>query len=378
MASIRKLPSGKWQARYRPVPGGRQYSKTTRRKVDAERWLTEQTAAVVTGQFVEPKAGGIAFKAYADDWRAKQVHAASTRDHVETMLRRHVYPTFGERPLSSILPSDVQAWVRRLEDDLAPATIGVCHAIVSSVFKAAIRDRRVVANPCTGTRLPRIPTTEVVPPTTEQVRALTVAMPDELRALVTFAAGTGVRQGEAFGLTVDRLDFLRRTVRVDRQLVTVANQAPFLAPPKTSASVRTIPLPQAVVDALAAHLAAFPAEPEGFVFTLRGEPIRRSAFGHVWRPAVAAAGLPTGTTFHALRHYYVSLLIAAGEDVVTVQRRVGHKSATTTLDTYGHMFGTDADERTRDAVDRAFGGATEEPMRNAEGGGTRTRRSDEV
>ncbi|MGH3481675.1 MAG: tyrosine-type recombinase/integrase, partial [Nocardioidaceae bacterium] len=128
--------------------------------------------------------------------------------------------------------------------------------------------------------------------------------------------------------------------------------------------------------ALAAHLAAFPAGPEGFVFTLRGEPIRRSAFGHVWRPAVAAAGLPKGTTFHTLRHYYVSLLIASGADVVTVQRLVGHKSATTTLDSYSHMFGTDADERTRNAVDRVFGESAEESLRNAEGGDTRTHRSD--
>jgi len=61
------------------------------------------------------------------------------------------------------------------------------------------------------------------------------------------------------------VDFLRRVVTVDRQLVTVVGREPFLAPPKTSASVRAVPLPQAVLDALAAHLGAYPAD--GLVFT---------------------------------------------------------------------------------------------------------------
>ena len=160
-------------------------------------------------------------------------------------------------------------------------------------MKAAVRDRRIPANPCEGTKLPKVERTRVVPLTTEQVHRSARVCP-RLRALVTFAAGTGMRQGECFGLTVDRVDFLRRTVTVDRQLVTLPGRAPFLAPPKTQASVRTIPLPHVVVEALAAHLRAFPAGPDGYVFTLEGEPITRQAFGHMWRPAAKAAGLPHG------------------------------------------------------------------------------------
>jgi integrase len=65
-------------------------------------------------------------------------------------------------------------------------------------------------------------------------------MPAPYKAMVTLAVGTGMRQGEVFGLTVDRVDFLRRTVTVDRQLIKVTGREPFLAPPKTRASVREI------------------------------------------------------------------------------------------------------------------------------------------
>jgi len=114
--------------------------------------------------------------------------------------------------------------------------------------------------------------------------------------MVTLAAGTGLRPGECFGLTLDRVDFLRRTLTVDRQLVTVTGH-PAFGPPKTAASVRTIPLPRVVVDALGAHLAAHPSGPDGLIFVDPfGRPIRRSWFGHtVWRPADQAAGLPKGT-----------------------------------------------------------------------------------
>jgi integrase len=326
------------------------------------------TASVVTGQYVDPKAGRVTFKDYAEQWRASQVHRPSSQAHVETMLRRHVYPTFGARPLSSILPSEVQAWVKRLgvEDQaakrkaLAPATIGVVHSIVSSVMKSAVKDRRLVANPCEGTKLPTVERTKVVPPTTEQVAALTEAMSECLRALVTFAAGTGMRQGECFGLTVDRLNMLKREVTVDRQLVTLAKHAPVLGPPKTPASVRTIPLPKVVVEALARHLKDYPPGPDGLVFTLDGDPITRQAFGHLWRPVAKAAGLPAGTGLHMLRHYYASLLIRHGESVKTVQARLGHASAVETLDTYSHLW-PDSDDRTREAIDSVLGAPADSP-----------------
>ena len=145
------------------------------------------------------------------------------------------------------------------------------------------RHDRDKLNPCDGTKLPKVTKSRVEPLDTEIVLALADAVPNRYRALVLLAAGSGMRQGECFGLTADRIDFLRRIVHVDRQLVTVSGRAPFLGPPKTPASVRTILLPTVVVDALAAHLAAYPPLEDGFVFvTDAGRPIRRTAFGDTW------------------------------------------------------------------------------------------------
>lgn len=356
MASIAKRADGSWRARYRDS-GNREHAKHFDRKTDAQRWLNEVTASVVTGQYVDPAAGRQTLREYAESWRAIQVHRPTTQAHVETMLRRHVYPRLGDRALASLRPSDIQTLVKSLSLELQPSTVRVVHRILAGILKSAVRDRRIASNPCEGTRLPRSEGRRVEPMTTGAMRQLEAAMPKRFQALVVFAAGTGLRQGEAFGLTVDRIDFLRRSVAVDRQLVTIAGHDPYLGPPKTAASVRVVPLPQVVVDVLAVHLAAFPAPPDGLVFTsVEGRPLRRQRFSErVWRPSVKRAGLPVETRFHDLRHYYASLLIHHGESVKTVQARLGHANAAETLDTYSHLW-PDSDDRTRQAVDEALAG----------------------
>ena len=363
MASIDKRANGTYRARYRPAPNSAQKTRTFIRKVDAQRWLDEVTAALVTGQLVDPHPGRQTVRGYAEQWRLSQVHRPTTAAHVETMLRLHVYPVLGDRPLASVLPSDVQSLVKRLSGILAPSTVGVVHRILAAVFKAAVRDRRIVVSPCEATKLPKNPKQRIEPLSVDAVQALAEAIPDRYRALVTLAAGTGLRQGEAFGLGVDRIDSLRRQLTVDRQLITLPGRPPYLAAPKTQASIRTIPLPQVVVDAHGAHLNTWPAEALVFTTDLRA-PIRRTAFSaRVWRPAVKAAGLPASVTFHALRHFYASLLIRHGESVKTVQARLGHASAAETLDTYSHLW-PDSDDRTRAAVDSVLRTA-EDSLRTA-------------
>lgn len=373
MASVdKRLRDGRttWVARWRDE-AGQQRKRSFTRKGDADRFATTVEADKLRGTYVDPRAGKVSFQDYAEQWRAGQVHRPTTTAHVETMLRRHAYPVLGGRGLASIRPSEVQAWVKRMSTDsddrraLSPATVGVVHGIAAAVFKAAVRDRLLTGSPCEGIKLPKKPPSKVVPLSTEAVRALVEAVPERFAALVILAAGTGLRQGEAFGLTLDRVDFLRRALTVDRQLVLVPGRAPFHAPPKTSASYRTVPLPQVVLEALAEHLRAFPVEPGALLFTTaKGEPLRRTAFSaNVWRPAAKRVG-HEGTVFHELRHYYASLLIRHAESVKVVQARLGHATAAETLDTYSHLW-PDSEDRTREAVDVVLGSSAPSVPRTA-------------
>ena len=245
-----------WQATVRG-PDGRERTKTFRTMVEAQRWRTAELVAMNAGEWVDPRAGKVAFGDFAEDWRRSQVHRPATADLVESHMRNHVLPKFGARPLASIRPSDVQTWVKGLSDDLAPATIKLVFRYTSMVFKAAVVDGLIARNPCVGAKLPPRPRVQVVPLETAEVLAVIEAMPDHLRCAAALGAGTGLRQGEAMGVTVDRVDFLRRQLVIDRQLVTPQRGRPYLGPLKTPASVRTLPLPDFVLGELARHLERF-------------------------------------------------------------------------------------------------------------------------
>ncbi|MCU1437953.1 MAG: traSA:integrase fusion protein, partial [Naasia sp.] len=224
-------------------------------------------------------------------------------------------------------------------------------------FKSAAADRLIASSPCVRIALPKATATPVIPLNMDQVDALYAAMPVRYRVIITCAVGLGLRQGEIFGLTRDRVRFLERQVLVEEQLQLLPGGPPFLAPPKTARSRRSVPLPQVVADELAAHIAGFPdGGSMDLVFTAasNGEGIRRTSFhSSIWTAALKKAGLPVGTRFHVLRHTYASLLIEAGEHPKVIQERLGHASITETMDTYGHLFPT-SEEKTRQVIDRAF------------------------
>ncbi len=360
MASVSRQVRGgqvSWVVRWREGDG-RQVKRTFARKVDAERFAVTMGADVLRGTYISPDDGRITFGEYAQQWAAIQQHRPSTTDQVDRHLRRHVLPVLGARPLASIRTSEVQAFVKGMSATLAPSTVAVVHSRVVAIFSAAVRDRRIAASPCVGITLPRRPRVKVEPLATESVRALVDAVPGRYRALIVLAEGTGLRQGECFGLDAARVDFLRRQVRVEQQPVTIGGQEPYLGPPKTEASVRMVPLPQVVLEGLAAHVAEYPSGWQGLMFTTAtGGPIWRATWAGTWAAAVRRAGLPPGTRFHDLRHHYASLLIRHAESVKVVQARLGHASAAETLDTYSHLW-PDSEDRTRAAVDGVLGTET--------------------
>jgi integrase len=184
--------------------------------------------------------------------------------------------------------------VKSLSGALAPGSVEVVYRWVSSIFKAAVGVRLIAASPCVRVALPKRTSAKVVPLGVVDVEGLAAAVPERYRALIVFAAGLGLRQAECFGLTTDRVDFLRRAARVDRQLVAVRGGVPEFGPPKSMAGFRTVPMPEVIITVLAAHLARYGPGPGRVVFTnTMGNPLWRSTVNDMRHRAGKQSGLPS-------------------------------------------------------------------------------------
>lgn len=190
-------------------------------------------------------------------------------------------------------------------------------------------------------------------PTAEHVRAALDAV-DYFRGYVAVCAFAGLRLGEAAGLQVGDVNFLRRTITVARQIQGTSAERTRIVPPKAG-SERTVYVPGELMTLLAEHLEQFGSrDADEWLFwnpnAIEGAYLwQRASAGQAWRTVRRRASLPTELTLHSLRHWYASGLIADGCDVVTVQRALGHSSPTITLGTYSHLWPT-AEDKTRAAA----------------------------
>lgn len=358
MSSIRKRDGRPkpWEARWTD-PDGRPRSQSFTRKIDAQRFLVTVETDMLRGSYVDPKAGAITFKAFAETWLAAQTFGESSREATAQRLKVHIYPTFGRMQLRTIKPSTVQAWLRGRQTTNAPAHVRVMLVNLSQVLSAAVEDRLIASNPCqsSSVRAPRVERGKVVPWTVEQVQAVIAQHPPRWRAIPTVAAGCGLRQGEVFGLAVGDVDFLGRWVHVRHQVKRVGGRL-VLEPPK-GGKERKVPLPSPVADALAAHIAAHPSG--GLIFSgLRGGMVDRSPFNqYVWKPALERAGIEAtrANGMHTLRHHYASVLLDAGESVRTLADYLGHADPGFTLRVYTHLMPA-GEDRARKAIESAWRG----------------------
>ena len=368
---MKRLPAGtkapkdsRYRARYR-TPDGKSRTKIFARKVDAEKFLASTEGKKLAGSFVDPMAGRLTLAEYAAGWieRKRATKKPTTVATWESHLSKHILPRFGKEKLREIAREDVKLWAFGL--DVAPTTARAVTFTLAAILREAVDDERIAKNPAervaVGSKTERRVDPMAVAGVASKVPALADAMPERWRAAVLLMASTGLRLGECLGLTVDRVDFLRPTIRVDRQIVAVRGSAGFSSP-KTRAGVRQIPVPRAVVEMLAAHLVRFPAGQEGLIFTMPptrqnlggGGLVSRNRWSDAYRVAVADAGLPEGTRTHDLRHVAASALINSGLSVAAVQAVLGHASPAETLEVYTHLWPSD-EEKTRQAIEVATG-----------------------
>lgn len=330
--SIRRLPSGRYQARVRG-DDGRLISapETFVTKADADRWLASVVTDRARGEWVDPRSGAISVRQLTDEWmRGKADLAPKTIELYEYLLASLVLPMLGDLELNELTPARVRAWRAALlrQDRPGPTTVAKAYRLLSSIMRTAVIDNAVARNPCMekGAGVERSPEMRIATP--GQVRAIADAIDPRYRALVLTAAYTGCRWGELAGLRQKNLDLLHGTLAVREQVVELRDGSVLRCSPKSAAGVRVVHLPAALVDELARHLMTYVrADPEGPVFAAeRNAQLRQSNFrNRHWKAAVRAAGVD-GLRFHDLRHVAGTLATVSGATLREVQARLGHAS----------------------------------------------------
>jgi integrase len=344
--------SGKrWRARYIDADG-RERSQTSARKGDAERFLVAVEADLLRGTYVDPQRAKLTLAAYAERWLHAQPLRPSSLRTYEIYLRTRILPALGSRALGSLTPTDVRGLLRVLQEDLAPITVHHVHGLLATILRSAVEDGYLSRNPCARTAPGKGAKARVVPLAVEQVQAVIDALPERYRVAAMLGAGCGLRVGEVLGLRIGSVQLGGEAeLKVVEQLQLLPGAPPRLVPPKTESSIRAVPLPATVCEAITTHLARWPGAGESLLLrSSTGGPIWPNTFhASIWRPAARRAGLGAAR-FHELRHFYATALIRAGEDVKTVQAALGHASAVETLETYAGLW-PDNEQRTRAAVD---------------------------
>jgi integrase len=342
---ITKTPNGRWKARL-AIPGSGTRNRTFDRKIDAQKWIRNEQAKLDRAEWTDPRLARISFSEWAAEWLDTRRHLKpKTLAGYESLLRVHLLPQFGGMPLAGIDPYLIETWVVELTDSgLSPTRIRQAHQLLSMILKAAVRARRLIANPAVGTPLPRATPRPPRFLTAQQVDDLVGAVPERYASLILVLAYGGIRWAEAVGLTLARIHLLRRRLEITTTLSEV-NGKLYAVPPKTWES-RSIAIPPFVADGLGAHVGRFTdGSPDGLAFTTdSGTPLRSANFRrNVWLPAIAEID-QDGLRPHDLRHTCASLLIAADAHPRHIKEHLGHSSIRVTMDVYGHLYEDSKDE----------------------------------
>ena len=329
--TVEHLRGDRWLVRWRDENGDQCKRSFAKRQGSdpetcAEAFDAQRRADEARGEWIDPRIGRTPFREYAPVWIKSRLHKTGTADTYDGHLRNHIVPAFGAFGIAAIRPTMVQQWVKDLQSvkGLALRTIETIYVIFASIMRGAVRDGYIRKTPCTDIRLPAASKTVVRLLTSEQVLQLAAVMPQRYALLVLLGVGAGLRQGEAFGLALDHIDTECGMITVDQQVV-VVDRRPVLATPKASASLRDVPMPRFVAQAVEAHADQLGLDHADVLCrTSRGTLLRRDYYNrNIWKPAIAAAGLAEDTTFHDLRHTFASSL-AGGVPISEVSRWLRH------------------------------------------------------
>jgi integrase len=340
----------RWRARY-VDNAGREHTRHFDRRVDAQNWIKAVTASLVRGDYVDPKLARMTVGAWCDAWLAGyRTRRRSTVRQAEVHIKI-IKQSFGSIPLSVLKPSDVKTWTSQLKaEGRADSYVYALHSRLSQLFNDAVHDGVLARNPCSRRTSPGTGSQRPYLATTDKVRELHHAVPNGIRPAILLGAFAGLRLAEAAALRPEDIDFMRGVV------------SPIIQWPDEPLKSETSRTPVPIPNELALMLSSAVSSGDGtrIVTNELGRPAGPWAIERAVRAARVEVGLPANFRFHDLRHYFASLLIADGLDVKTVQARLRHASAKTTLDVYGHLW-PDKDEATRATVASAIASWSDSP-----------------
>jgi integrase len=348
--SVRQLKSGRWQARYRDPGTGelRSAPETYATKKDAEVALTHIEADITRGQWSDPDAGKLRFGRYALAWLDDRKLAERSRERHESVVRLHLLPTFGERPLSSITTASVRAWRTACLKSTGEPTVVKAYQILRAILNTAVDDELIRRNPCRIKGADRYDVPERPVLTVPEVYALADAIAPRYRLLVLLAAFAGLRFGELAGLRRRDIDLRTAVLSVQRSQAELQSGVLFDKAPKSTAGIRRVAFPTELLPEVEHHLGTYAASGrDGHVFVgPHGGLLRRSNFRDDWVKARTAAGISEEAHFHDLRHTG-NTLAASGASLRELMTRMGHSTPRAAL-IYQHMV----DGRDREIADR--------------------------
>ena len=367
--TVRQTPSGSWCVWYYPddPETGKRKQKAKggfRTRKAAEAFLTEVKKAQLDGTYVDLKA--IGFKSLCEkfltEYAPLHLGELTVRGYRSGVARLVSY--FGERPVASIQPGDVQALVAALAASTtnrgrlrSPKSVNNALVLLHRILRLGKQWGYLRENAAAEIEHLRVPRREMAFHTREEIGKLLHTATGDAKAVLALALLCGMRRGEIAGLAWPDMDFDRGQIQVRRSLVkrtkkeatTHGGQRWHLKEPKSQAGCRVLDMIPAVRDILEVHrLSAPPAaqNPRGLVFTRPGD--RPGDPVEPWDPehltdanysrVCKAAGVRV-LRLHDCRHTHTALRLSSGTaDIKYIQRQLGHSSIQMTMDTYGHLF----------------------------------------
>ncbi|GAA1103466.1 tyrosine-type recombinase/integrase [Nesterenkonia jeotgali] len=343
----------RWRARW-VEPSGAEKAKAFDRKTDAEQYLKNVTASMVSGQYVAPEGGNVLTREILHRFLSGLDVKHSTLLGYRSAIDAQIMPRWGDVPLKAIATSDIKGWLvamqrgnpdarlKRERDGLSSGSARKTGQVFSMALDVAVHDRLIARNPMENVKLPRQgQPRQGMSLTRDQLHGLAEAMTTNDRVLTLVLGYTGLRWGEAIGLTVKSVDYERRRIHV-RRTYSEAGGSIREETPK-SHEARWVPFPP-FLSAELHKVTNGKAQGADIFTTAQGRPIHGTNWIHrVYRPALTRAGIPDAQdrVIHDLRHTYASLAIRAGANVKQLQKAMGHADATITLNQYADLFEDD-------------------------------------